>query len=51
MIEFNFLFGIMAIPEFIVTVRINPKFANLFNKEDMAQLITLRIDSALLARK
>lgn len=49
LIEFDFQ-GIFGIPPFTFTLRINPDYARFFSTEDMAQLITLRVDPAVLAR-
>ena len=49
MVEFDFQ-GIFAIPPFTFTLRINPDYAKFFSQADMAQLITLNVDTALLAK-
>ena len=49
LIEFDFQ-GIFAIPPFTFTLRINPQYSKLFSDAENAQLITLTVDTALLAR-
>ena len=49
LIEFDFQ-GIFGIPPFTFTLRINPDYARFFSTEDMAQLLTIRVDPAVLAR-
>lgn len=49
LIEFDFQ-GIFGIPPFTFTLRINPDYARFFSVDDMAQLLTIRVDPAVLAR-
>jgi hypothetical protein len=48
LIEFDFQ-GIFGIPVFTVTIQLNPAFSSYFTTGDMAQLVTLTIDPAVLA--
>ena len=50
LIKFDFNNGVFSIPPFTISVRIDPVYADYFTAADMAQVYTINIDSALLAK-